>query len=260
MNNQTIEIISISDIKGTDKLTEVNPLITNIELNELLIDIEKNGIKEAITLCRGLIVDGRNRVNVCKILEIKEIPCIILARNTSNQKKMSYIMTKETRRHQTLSQKACRAVKIWNNQPQNLTQKEYTDNLGVSLRNFTNAQYIFKHNKDVFEALFDGFKVRISETDKYKTSDSLTAIVKFLKAQKLSLELGIDREIEAMDKKEIEAYNLFSSRIETEMNFFKLNGLSDEAIGKAVKNLYRKAIEMGYIESVIKNSKGSKST
>ena len=258
MLNKTIEIISITDIKGTDKLTQMNPLMSTIELNALVIDIEKKGIQEAILLCRGFIIDGRNRVNACKILDINEIPCIILARNTSNQKKMDYIMSKETRRHQTPTQKSCRAVKEWNEKPQTITQKEYVEKFGISTANFSNAQYIYKHNKDVLEALFSGQKVRISETDKYKTSDSLTAVVKFLKTQKLSLELGIDREIEAMDKKEIETYNLFSSRIETEMNFFKLNGLSDEAIGKAVKNLYRKAIEMGYIESVIKNQKGNK--
>ena len=61
-----------------------------------------------------------------------------------------------------------------------------------------------------------------------------------------------ESEVHFDNKKELDAYNLFSNRIETEMEFFKLYGLSDEAIGKAIKNLYRKAIEMGYIESVIK--------
>ena len=244
MKNKTIESISIFDIKGADKITKMNPLISDIELN---------GVKEPITICRSFIIDGRNRVNACKELGINKIPCIILARNTSNQKKMDYIMSKETRRHQTPTQKTCRAVNDWNsdsNKPEDVTQKEYTDKMGVSLRNFAHAQYIYKHNKDLFDVLFDGHKIKINENKDHKTSDSLTAIVKFLKSQKLALEVGNDTEIK--NEKEIDIYNLLSNRLKSELELFKLNGLSKDAIGKAVKSLYKEAIELGYIESGFK--------
>jgi len=253
LNNKTIEIISISDIKGADIVTKNNPLISDIEMNALIIDIKENGVKEPITICRNLIIDGRNRVNACKELEINQIPCIILARNTSNQKKMDYVMSKETRRHQTPTQKTCRAVRSWNiNKPQNTTQKEYTEKMGVSLRNFANAHYIYLHNKDLFDVLFDGHKIKINENKDHKTSDSLTAIVKFLKSQKLALEVGDNTEIK--NKKEIETYNLLSNRLKSELELFKVNGLSKDSIGKAVKSLYKEAIELGYIESSFKKN------
>ena len=116
-----------------------------------------------------------------------------------------------------------------------MRQQEYTDKMGVSLRNFTNAQYIYKHNKDLFDVLFDGHKIKINENKDYKTSDSLTAIVRFLKSQKLALEIGNDNDIELKNKKDIKTYNLLNNRLESELKLFEINGLSKDIIIKLIR-------------------------
>ena len=157
------------------------------------------------------------------------------------------LMSKEILRYQTPTQKACKAVKEWNvNKPINTTQKEHSDIYGVSKANFANAQYIYKHNRDIF----DGAKVNVSLSDKYSVSDSLNTIVKYLKSLDLAIQEDLEIDEKAMTNEEKKDYELLRSRINSEFDFFKLKGMENEIIAKVIKKIYSDAIDSGIIEKV----------
>ena len=149
------------------------------------------------------------------------------------------------------SQKASKSVKEWNvNKPINTTQKEHSDIYGVSKANFANAQYIYKHNRDIFDVLFNGAKVSVSLSDKYSVSDSLNTIVKYLKSLDLAIQEDLEIDEKAMTNEEKQDYELLRSRINSEFDFFKLKGMENEIIAKVIKKIYSDAIDSGIIEKV----------
>ena len=47
------------------ELANIFPLIQGVEFDELVKDIQWNGLQEPIILYEGKILDGRNRYNAC---------------------------------------------------------------------------------------------------------------------------------------------------------------------------------------------------
>jgi len=182
------EIIAIDELKGTDKVAEVNPLMSDRELEALTLDIQDRGLLEPIYIHRYKIVDGRHRVKALKALGATEIKAIKLPHKISVVDKAMLVRTKETRRMQSSTQLACTAVNVWNtNKPDGIIQKDFIKKYGVSQANFTNAQWLYKNNKKVFTALKEGFQVQVDDTDKHKTSDSLNTVVKYLKQKEVAI-------------------------------------------------------------------------
>jgi ParB/Sulfiredoxin domain len=64
------DLIPVGDITAlvAHPLAEMFSLISEDELKELAEDIRKNGMLEAITLCEGKILDGRNRFAAAKLI------------------------------------------------------------------------------------------------------------------------------------------------------------------------------------------------
>jgi ParB-like chromosome segregation protein Spo0J len=54
-------------------LAEIFPLLDDKALQELADDIKANGQQVPILACRGVIIDGRNRVKACKIAGVEAI-------------------------------------------------------------------------------------------------------------------------------------------------------------------------------------------
>jgi len=150
------------------------------------IDIGEQSIlhysKSLKPVCSNLIIDSiiiGVQANIPNNIQVdKQVKSIKLQLKAS-----------ENRRHQTPTQLACTAVLSWNtNKPKDTTQKEFIATYAVSIANFANAQWLYKNNRQVFEALRNGKKVTIDSDNKYKTSDSLTAVVRFYK----NLEVSVD--------------------------------------------------------------------
>jgi archaellin len=236
-------IIPINSIKGIDKVARVNPLMQDREFEALKLSIAESGLEVPIVICRNLIIDGRSRYNACKELGIENIAVEIMAGNSSIEIKKKRVEVMETRRHQTKTQLACTAVSIWNtDKPNDMTQADFIKTKSISQANFTNANWIYKNNKQVFQALAKGQSVRISETDEYKISESLNAVVKYLK----SLEVGVDTKdtphvgIYTSDKRIREAVNYHINGLLEELNRMELPSGELPAISKDIATiLYR---------------------
>jgi N6-adenosine-specific RNA methylase IME4 len=82
------------------------PLMSGPDLAELAADIRANGLREAITLCDGKILDGRNRFRGCRIAGVS--PRFVQFANGSPA---AFVLSLNLRRrHLTTSQRACVAV------------------------------------------------------------------------------------------------------------------------------------------------------
>jgi len=96
----------------THPAAEIFPLMSDTEFTGLVEDIREHGLKEAIVLCKGEILDGRNRYRAC--LEIGIEPR--LTEWISNgQSPESYVVSKNLhRRHLKERQRAMVAGKLSN--------------------------------------------------------------------------------------------------------------------------------------------------
>lgn len=86
------------------------PILSSEELGELAEDIKANGLIEPITLFEGMILDGRNRYEACKLSGIKprfiELP-------PGMETPYSWVLGKNLhRRHLTTSQRAAIAAEL----------------------------------------------------------------------------------------------------------------------------------------------------
>jgi len=55
----------------THPAAEAFPMMDDKRFGELVADINEHGLREAITLCEGMVLDGRNRLKACDLLKIK---------------------------------------------------------------------------------------------------------------------------------------------------------------------------------------------
>ena len=249
-----MRIISLSAIKGNDKVADVYPMMTTLDFEALLESIKTYGQREPIILCRKLIIDGRNRVKALTELGISEVMAIELPVNTSKEKKEEIVKVNETRRHQTITQRACGAVKQWvENKPKNMTQKEFVKTQGVSQANFTIAKWIHTNSYITFEKLFNVGKLKLGG-DRFKITDSLSAIKKQIQKDSEDEDDVIDTS-NGLNKLESAVYvfltDVFNNGIQGAYGL----GATDDMIARTVKSMYKQAIEQGLIEHNQKQEK-----
>lgn len=83
------------------KIAEMFPFMSEEEFKEFKEDIKKNGLQEPIVLYEGKILDGRNRYNACKELNIEPETKVFSGKDPT-----TYIISKNLfRRHLNLYQK-----------------------------------------------------------------------------------------------------------------------------------------------------------
>ena len=86
--------------------SEKLPMLGPTELQELADDITANGLHSPIELYEGMIIDGRNRYEACRIADV-EPDYITIDAFSINNKPFAYVWSMNgTRRHLTPSQKA----------------------------------------------------------------------------------------------------------------------------------------------------------
>jgi hypothetical protein len=89
-------------------LAEIFPLLDGDDLTALADDIRKNGLRQAIVTCEGMILDGRNRLAACKIAGIEP-----RFKEFTGDDPLGYVISLNlTRRHLDASQRATVAAKI----------------------------------------------------------------------------------------------------------------------------------------------------
>lgn len=80
------------------------PLLSQSELDDLASDIAANGLRDAVMLHRGMILDGRNRYRACLL---KETAVRYELFNGTNDEALDYVISKNVhRRHLSATQRA----------------------------------------------------------------------------------------------------------------------------------------------------------
>ena len=95
------------------RFAEQMPLMDTNDFKALVKSIEEVGQLEPIITYRGLVLDGRNRVNALKQLNIKTIKVQALPHRTESKDLMLIVNAKEARRKQTKLQLAISGYNMW---------------------------------------------------------------------------------------------------------------------------------------------------
>jgi hypothetical protein len=165
-------------------LAKTTPRMTNENYTALKADIELNGQLDPITLYRGRVLDGRHRLLILNELGNKTINAIKLPHNTSAGKLKSIVQSKEIRRHETPTQLAITAYNLMLDSSVKLTQSEASIQVGANIKKVSNCKTIAStHNRpDILQLLFNGDKLNIGTTYEPFKTDSLPAILDWLKS------------------------------------------------------------------------------
>ncbi len=102
-NSMTEHNITIHEV------SKVFPLLNDEDLQRLVEDIRKNGLREAIVTHNGAVIDGQNRLRACKLAGVE--PRFVEWDGKGNL--VDYVVSKNlARRHLTTSQRAMIALKL----------------------------------------------------------------------------------------------------------------------------------------------------
>lgn len=107
-------------------LAELFPSIEGAEFDSLVASIRSNGLRDAITVYDGAVIDGRNRQRACEIAGVdaryEPLP--------ADADPLQFVLDRNlTRRHMTESQRGIVAAKIANMRQGERTDKEPSANL-----------------------------------------------------------------------------------------------------------------------------------
>jgi len=181
---QTEEIYELAPTElELHPLASTTPRMTDVNYTALKTDIEENGQLEPITLYRGRILDGRHRWLILQELGVSTISAVKLPNNTTRTSLRKLVRSKEIRRHETPSQLAITAYKLMLESEVKISASEAAQTIGADRKKTSNAKSIASDYKrpDILETLFNGEKVDIGTPyEPYKT-DSLPAILSWLK-------------------------------------------------------------------------------
>lgn len=181
-----IALSELKDKNGNFKYDESSKqfsMTVKMQYDMLKNSIGKIGQEVPIVIWRNRIVDGRNRCKALDELGINTVAAKKLPHQMSQEDRMQLAREIENaRRHETPTQIACNAVKEYHRRKKTGLKVKTADILEefpASSANFTSANWIYKHQPDIFESLFDGDTVVTK--DKYRPTQSLAAIMNFYK-------------------------------------------------------------------------------
>jgi hypothetical protein len=151
------------------------------QFDALKNDIKMNGQLVPITLYRGKLVDGRHRLRALKEISALTVDCVSLPNNLTLQEVKSKVLSTEIRRHQSPTQLAIKAYRLW--KASDITQEVALTSTGASRTNLKLVNNIVKMGRlDIIDLLEMGGKVNTDVSHNYeRPTDSLSAIVKYLK-------------------------------------------------------------------------------
>jgi hypothetical protein len=160
----------------------LTPTMTELEFTALKLDIEINGQKEPGTLYRNKVIDGRHRMRALAELGITTMLFTKLPSTTTLAEIGNIVRSKETRRHDSIAQKAIMAYRYLINSTDKVTQVEAGLLYGVDRKRIMEVKKIAEvfGRLDIIEGLFKGEKFNIGEAPRTMLTDSLGSIINWL--------------------------------------------------------------------------------
>ena len=219
------------------KLAHMHPGMTELEFVALKEDISINGQLVPILVYRGKIVDGRHRWRALNELGSEKIKVWKIPHNFSIDAVEEIVVGMENRRHESKSQKAIRAWRMWKSKG-GTTQQEAALKYGVSYKLVREVEQIFKMRGEVLiDSLFEGHRYNLISG---RSTDSLPAIVKDIK-ERIAYETRHDSEYDEPSSSyldTVEEDNLVNEVVEDIIK--KLDGKRSEIYKEVANKIYKK--------------------
>ncbi len=267
INNLSVKSIALPDLKDKngkwkyDESSEQFGMTVHMQYSKLKNSIKLKGQEVPILIWRNRIVDGRNRSKALDEHNIEEVLVRELPHKTSLADRMELAKGSEyDRRHETPTQLACNAVKEYLRKKAagvKVKQSEIVKDSLASSANFTNAMWIYKHQPNIFELLFNGEDIKLDNI----LTHSLSAIKKFYKEREeamkaLTEQRELDEEVAIAELDEIKDDDLVDRNGKLKI-YLAIDTLLDPIIESY--NLDLKDY-LGYKYQQVKNNKESKDT
>ena len=215
-------------------LADSHPEYTMQQFQALKADIKANGQLVPITLYREKLVDGRHRLQAAVDLNLPTVRCVSLPNNLTLSQVKAKVLSTEVRRHQSPTQLAIKAYRLW--KTSDINQNEALGTTGASGTNLKLVNNIVKFGRlDIIDLLERGGKFNTALGVNYeRATDSLSAIVKYLKL--VSESPGIE-EFVSEETKEV-AKPVVNNHLVEAMNTMA-KGLSNDERRVVIANLYK---------------------
>jgi hypothetical protein len=187
------------------KFAYLTPRMTDLDYQALKRDIETNGQKDPGVLFRGKLIDGRHRWWILQELGVPTMKVTKMPSNSTNEELMSTVYSKETRRHDSVSQKAIMAYNYIQQATESITHEAAATLFGVHRKRIGEAKQIDVKfgRRDILDLIFRGEKFNVGTAKIPRPSDSLYAIINWLEengtfdasSKYKELELGVREEL-----------------------------------------------------------------
>lgn len=178
------KLVPLSEVEGKlHKFASETPWMDDKDFQGFKADIALNGQLNAITLYRGLIVDGRHRVKALKELGKTEVLCKQMHYQSTEVEIAQAVDSYENRRHETNTQLAIRGYKMTKRTVNKKTQDQAALEVGVSDKQIKAVSTIAKYRPNLVEELFAGKAFQYMDNGRQKTTTSVQLIAKIVKKQ-----------------------------------------------------------------------------
>jgi hypothetical protein len=172
---------SLGEFTVNDELAGLVPLALQSEQVALTQDIAANGQKEPIILWKGEVIDGRCRQ---KALVQLNFPIMYkeLDEELTKEEVEVFVMSMNTRRNLTESQKVASAAKDYVKHKTTKTIKKVAKAWGISTGILTNAVWILGKYPKELEVIFNGGTIPIVDSsNRHVDSSKITAIYAYFR-------------------------------------------------------------------------------
>ena len=144
------------------------PLMSPAEIQALADDIKKHGLKQPIIMCRGAIVDGRNRLAACRLAKVE--PTFVIMDELTDHEILALVLSANIhRRHLERSQREVIAAKLVSMRPGYAGTKKSDDaakcgntrvemaaEFGVPVSGLERARTLLKNAPDIAKQVEEG--------------------------------------------------------------------------------------------------------
>jgi site-specific DNA-methyltransferase (adenine-specific) len=158
-------VVGMNDME-IHPVAKLFPMISDPELAKLAIDIKENGLRQAIVVQNGMLLDGRNRLEACRIVDVKPR----FEEFEGNNPEAFIISANIHRRHLTESQRAMIAAQLANMpsgyradlQPSpnsdEVSLQQAANLLNVGRGTVADAKFVLKESPELAEQVTNGEK------------------------------------------------------------------------------------------------------
>lgn len=196
-NSITVENIDISTIR-IHRYAKLTPLMDDTCYEAFKLDIKNNGQLEPVKLIKceeqrqdGTLYDmydGRNRLRALTELGLTSIKSIISI-GLSDSDIESQVLSLETRRHQSPTQRAIMAYNYYIEQSKNeetkVSQGTVAEKFGITRTNISEVKTLSERAPDLVEVLFNGNKFNIGTLSMPNFTNNLRTINAYLRSDRM---------------------------------------------------------------------------